>query len=212
MSASPLTVSMPLIAILRGLTPESAPAVGRVLFDAGFRLLEVPLNRPGALDSMAALRETLPDEAWIGAGTVLTPQAVADVAAAGGKLIISPDCNPDVIRATRDHGLWSFPGVATPSEAFTALRAGAHALKAFPAESMPPTVIRAWRAVVPAEVGLFPVGGITPERMADYLAAGATGFGLGGPLYAPDRSLDDLSARARAFAEAWQAAQQSAKG
>lgn len=193
----------PLVAILRGLAPELAPQTGRVLYDAGFRMLEVPLNRPGALDSIAALVDALPDDAWIGAGTVLTCDAVADVAAAGGRLVISPDCNPEVIRATRARDLWSLPGVATPSEAFAALRAGAHALKAFPAEALPPAVIKAWRAVVPQAVPLFPVGGITPERMGEYLAAGASGFGLGSPLYTPERPLDDLQQRTTRFVAAW---------
>ena len=151
--------AMPLIAILRGLVPGQSEIVGRALFDAGFRVLEVPLNRPGALDCIARLRGALPAEALIGAGTVLSAAAVADVAAAGGQMIISPDGNPDVIHATRERGLWSLPGVATPTEAFTALRHGAHAIKAFPAESIPPAAIKAWRAVLPVDVPLIPVGG-----------------------------------------------------
>jgi len=196
--------ALPLIPILRGLTPAEAEGVGHVLFAAGFTMLEVPLNRPGALECIATLRRTLPT-AIVGAGTVLSVEHVEAVALAGGQLIVSPDCNPDVIKASIALGLWSLPGVATPSEAFTALRAGAHGLKAFPAESIPPAVIKAWRAVLPPEVPLFPVGAITPERMGAYLDAGANGFGIGSALYAPGLSLDAIATRAGEFAAAWHA-------
>ncbi|MEC5396506.1 2-dehydro-3-deoxy-6-phosphogalactonate aldolase [Uliginosibacterium sp. H1] len=197
--------AVPLIAILRGLTPDEAVTVGQCLFDAGVRVLEVPLNRPGALACITSLRAALPPDVLIGAGTVLSPQAVADVAAAGGELIISPDCNPEVIRTTRERGLWSLPGVSTPTEAFAALRAGAQGIKIFPAEAVPPTVVKAWRAVLPAAVPVIPVGGITPESLAGYTAAGANGFGIGSQLYAPGRGTDELAQRARAYVDAWKA-------
>ncbi|MEC5387098.1 2-dehydro-3-deoxy-6-phosphogalactonate aldolase [Uliginosibacterium sp. H3] len=196
--------ALPLIPILRGLTPAEAEPVGKALFAAGFTMLEVPLNRPGALECIAILRRTLPS-AIVGAGTVLSVEHVEAVALAGGQLIVSPDCNPDVIKASVAMGLWSLPGVATPSEAFSALRAGAHGLKAFPAEAIPPAALKAWRAVLPAEVALFPVGGITPDRLAIYHDAGANGFGIGGALYAPGLSLDIIAARAKEFAAAWRA-------
>lgn len=193
----------PYVAILRGLTPTRAGEVGSILYDAGFRLLEVPLNRPGALEAIAILISTLPKDALVGAGTVLTPESVDEVAAAGGKLIISPDCNPAVIARAVQCGLWSVPGVATPSEAFAALRAGAHALKAFPAEGIPPEVLKAWRAVIPSEVPILPVGGVTVQRLPAYLAAGASGFGLGGQLFQPEVSNAELAERAQAFVAAW---------
>jgi len=196
--------SLPLIPILRGLPSADAEAVGQVLFAAGFTMLEVPLNRPGALECIATLRRTLP-AAIIGAGTVLSVEHVEAVALAGGQLIVSPDCNPDVIKASVALGLWSLPGVATPSEAFAALRAGAHGLKAFPSESISPAAIKAWRAVLPADVPLLPVGGITPDRMATFVDAGANGFGIGGALYAPGLSLEVIEVHAHEFAAAWAA-------
>jgi 2-dehydro-3-deoxyphosphogalactonate aldolase len=159
----------PLIAILRGVRPDEVEAIGDVLIDAGFSILEVPLNSPDPLDSIARLARRLPD-ALIGAGTVMTPQAVHDVAQAGGRLILMPHSDPAVVRAARDAGLLCVPGVATPTEAFAALANGASALKLFPAEQMPPAIVKAWRAVVPHQVRLLPVGGINPDSMAAYLA------------------------------------------
>lgn len=199
----PAAAHPPLVAILRGLPPADAAAIGLALYEAGFRLLEVPLNRPGALDAIAALVAALPCDAWIGAGTVLQPEQVGAVAGAGGRLVISPNCDPAVIAATRSRGLWSLPGVATPSEAFAALQAGAHALKAFPAEAIPPAVLKAWRAVLPMSVPVYPVGGIVPANMVAYRLAGASGFGLGGALYQPGDAAAAVSARAQAYVAAW---------
>lgn len=176
---------IPLVAILRGLTPAEAPVVGRVLFDAGFRMLEVPLNRPGAVDAMRALLHIAPDDALIGAGTVLSIDDVDTVKEAGGRLIVSPHCEPEVIAYAAGLGMIAMPGVTTPTEAFRALESGARGLKLFPAEMIPPPAVKAIRSILPAETPLFPVGGIHPHNMAPYVAAGATGFGIGGQLYQP---------------------------
>lgn len=189
----------PLAAILRGLTPGEVPEVGRILFDAGFRLLEVPLNRPGALDAIHALLRIAPGDALIGAGTVLSMQDVDAVKETGGRLIVSPHCEPDLISHAVGHGLIALPGVATPTEAFRALRAGAHGLKLFPAEMIGPPAVKAMRAVLPADTPLFPVGGIHPHNMAEYLAAGATGFGIGSQLYKPGIDGSALKRAAEAF-------------
>jgi len=194
----------PLIAILRGVRPDEVEAIGDVLIHAGFRILEVPLNSPDPLDSIARLARRFPD-ALIGAGTVMTPQAVHDVAQAGGRLILMPHSDPAVVCAARDAGLLCVPGVATPTEAFAALANGASALKLFPAEQMPPAIVKAWRAVVPHQVRLLPVGGINPDSMAAYLAAGAAGFGLGSALYRPGMTAAEVAQRAQAFCVALQA-------
>lgn len=196
---------LPLIAILRGLTPAEAPAVGQALVDSGFALIEVPLNSPDPLHSIAALTQQQP-QALIGAGTVLNAQQVKDVHAAGGRLIVSPHFNPAVVAQALALGMVALPGVATPSEAFAALDAGAHGLKLFPAEMISPATVKALRAVLPKEVGLMPVGGITPDNMAPYLAAGANGFGLGSALYAPGRSAAQVAAQATAFVQAFRQA------
>ena len=175
----------PLVAILRGLTPAEAPRVGQILFEAGFRMLEVPLNRPGAIDAIHALLRDAPDDALIGAGTVLTVQDVDAVKEAGGRLIVSPHCAPDVISHAAKHGMIALPGVATPTEAFRALEAGAHGLKLFPAEMIPPAAVKAMHSILPVDTPLFPVGGIQPHNMAAYVSAGAAGFGIGGSLYQP---------------------------
>jgi len=195
----------PLIAILRGLLPEQAAAVGETLYAAGFRVLEVPLNRPQALRSIELLARTLPAGAVVGGGTVLSAAEVEAVAAAGGTLVVSPDANAEVIRATRERGLWSLPGAATPTEAFAAIRAGAHAIKAFPAEALPPAVIQSWRSVIPPQVAIYPVGGITPQVLAAYRSssAGVDGFGLGSALFASDVPLPQLAQRANSFVAAW---------
>lgn len=189
----------PLIAILRGLTPAEAPTVGRILFEAGFRMLEVPLNRPGAIDAIHALLRIAPDDALIGAGTVLTVQEVEAVKEAGGRLIVSPHCPPDVIARAASHGMITLPGATTPTEAFQALAAGAHGLKLFPAEMIPPAAVTAIRSILPVDTPLFPVGGIQPHNMAAYVAAGATGFGIGGALYRPRIDESTLKRAAEAF-------------
>jgi 2-dehydro-3-deoxyphosphogalactonate aldolase len=197
--------ALPLVAILRGLTPERAEAVGGALVDAGFRIIEVPLNSPDPYRSIATLAERFGDRALIGAGTVLSAEEVRVIADAGGRLVVSPHVDPAVIGAAKAHGLSSTPGVATPSEAFAALAAGADALKLFPGESLPPKVVKAWRAVLPAKVRLLPVGGIVPEAMAAYVAAGANGFGLGSALFKPSMDTADIAANARTFVTAWNA-------
>jgi 2-dehydro-3-deoxyphosphogalactonate aldolase len=199
--------ALPLIAILRGVTPDEVTGIGGTLLDAGFRVIEIPLNSPQPLESLRRLAAACGDRARVGAGTVLTVRQVHDVAAAGGTLVVSPNADAEVIRATRSAGLWSGPGVATPSEGFAALSAGAHFLKLFPAEQVGPTVVKAWRAVFPAEVPLVPVGGITPEGMAAFVAAGAGGFGLGSALYRPGMKPAEVRRAADAFIAAWRGSQ-----
>lgn len=196
---------LPLIAILRGVTPNEIVAVGRALYDAGFRVIEIPLNSPQPYESIRRLTAELGESCLIGAGTVLTEAQVAEVDAAGGRLIVSPNANLAVIRASKAAGLVSAPGVATPSEGFAALDAGADSLKLFPAEQLGPAVVKAWRAVFPKELALLPVGGITPDNMGPYVAAGANGFGLGSALYKPGLSAAQVSANAQAFAAGWRA-------
>ena len=191
-AADPHFTTLPLIAILRGVVPDEAVAIGQALIDAGFRVIEVPLNSPQPLESIRRLAAACGDRARIGAGTVLTVQQVRDVWNAGGTLIVSPNTNADVIRATKAAGLWSAPGVATPTEGFTALDAGADMLKLFPAEQLGPSVIRAWRAVLPRDVPLVPVGGVSVENMAAFIAAGASGFGLGSAVYKPGMTITDV--------------------
>ncbi|TAL73272.1 MAG: 2-dehydro-3-deoxy-6-phosphogalactonate aldolase [Rhodanobacter sp.] len=195
--------ALPLVAILRGIAPDEAVPVGEALLAAGFRLIEVPLNSPAPLDSIARLHAALGTRALVGAGTVMTADAVAEVAAAGGRLIVMPHSDGAVIRAAKAAGMVCTPGVATPTEAFAALAAGADALKLFPAEQSTPAALKAWRAVVPRTVPVLPVGGITPESMAAWHAAGASGFGIGSALYAPGRPLAETKTRAAAFVAAW---------
>lgn len=197
--------ALPLVAILRGIQPDEVAEIGPALVDAGFRIIEVPLNSPEPLRSVEALAGALGDRAVVGAGTVMSEQAVQEVAAAGGRLIVMPHGDPTVIRAAKTADLICMPGVATPTEGFAALAAGADALKLFPAEAMPPKVVKAWSAVFPPETALLPVGGITPETMADYLQAGARGFGLGSALYRPGDSAERVAANAKRFVDAWQA-------
>lgn len=192
----------PLVAILRGIAPAEAEAVGDALVDAGFRLIEVPLNSPDPLDSIGRLARRFGDKALVGAGTVLDPADVDRIAEVGGRLIVSPNTDTGVIAATVGAGLISAPGYFTPSEAFAAIQAGAHAIKLFPAEAASPAVVKAQRAVLPRHVPLIVVGGITPEAMSPYLAAGADGFGLGGALYRPGMRADEVAARAQAFVAA----------
>jgi 2-dehydro-3-deoxyphosphogalactonate aldolase len=198
-----LLQELPLIAILRGIRPAEIEAAAEALTAAGFRIIEIPLNSPEPLESIRHLagRPGL----LAGAGTVLSAAEVEAVAAAGGRLMVSPNADREVIAAAKRHGMVALPGVATPSEAFAALAAGADGLKMFPAEILPPKAVRAWRAVLPRAVALLPVGGITPESMADYLAAGADGFGLGSALYKPGMGAAELGERAKAFAAAYRA-------
>ena len=194
----------PLVAIIRGVTPAEAGPIGGALIEAGIRIVEVPLNSPDPLDSIRRLARAYGDRALIGAGTVLRVEEVAGVAEAGGRIIVSPGTDSDVIAATTQAGLVSSPGYFTPSEAFAALKAGAHALKLFPAEAAPPAVVKAQRAVLPHDVPLIVVGGVTPEKVTAYREAGADGFGLGGALYRPGQSPEETAARARAFVAAVQ--------
>ncbi|HEX7326627.1 MAG TPA: 2-dehydro-3-deoxy-6-phosphogalactonate aldolase [Rhodanobacteraceae bacterium] len=196
---------LPLVAILRGLTPEDAVAVGTAIVDAGFHLLEVPLNSPRPFDSIERLAHAFGDRCVVGAGTVLAAADVDRVADAGGRLIVTPHTDPELIAAAKHRTLYCTPGTATPSEAFTALRAGADAIKTFPAEQITPKVLHAWRAVLPHDVAVLPVGGITPAGMADFVKAGANGFGIGSALYKPGRSTADIAAAAQAFVTAWAA-------
>jgi len=194
----------PLVAILRGLQPERAAAVGRALFDAGFRAIEVPLNRPGALDAIRSLAPLVAQGCHVGAGTVLEPSQVDAVADAGGNLAVSPHVDAAVVARARERGLRSVPGVFTASEAFAAWRAGADALKIFPAEAMTHAGLKGLTTVLPAGLPLWPVGSIEPSNMADWRRAGATGFGIGGALFKPEYTTEDIAARARAFVAAWQ--------
>lgn len=193
---------LPLIAILRGMTPEEAPSVLETLAAAGLRILEVPLNSPRPLESLAYLVRHAPDGAVIGAGTVLTEAEVAGVAATGARLMIAPNLAPSVVAAAKARGLIALPGVATPTEAFAALAAGADGLKMFPGELLPPAAVKAWRAVLPRATLLVPTGGVTPENVAAYRAAGADGFGIGSALYKPGMSRDELARKATAFVTA----------
>ena len=186
------------MAILRGLRPEEALPVGQALVSTGWTLIEVPLNSPQPMDSVAALASALP-QALVGAGTVLTPEQVRNVHAAGGQLIVSPNFNPAVVREAVRLGLVCLPGVMTASEAFAALEAGAAGLKIFPAEMITPAVVKALRAVLPPGTVVIPVGGITPDNMRPYLAAGADGFGIGSALYKPGMSAAEVAENAMTF-------------
>lgn len=192
-----------LIAILRGVRPHEVAGIGQTLYDAGLRIIEVPLNSPDPLESIAALRRAVPDDCLVGAGTVLSVQAVADVAAAGGQIVVMPHSDAEVIRAARAAGMACAPGVATLTEAYAALAAGANVLKLFPAEALPPHVLKAWRAVLTPPMALIPVGGIVPASIPTYAMAGASGFGLGSALYRPGDSARDVAQQAVAFMQAW---------
>ncbi|RYZ03314.1 MAG: 2-dehydro-3-deoxy-6-phosphogalactonate aldolase [Comamonadaceae bacterium] len=193
---------LPLIAILRGLAPAEAAAVSDALINGGFELLEVPLNSPQPLDSIAILRDRHP-QALVGAGTVLTVQQVREVHAAGGELIVSPNFDAGVVREAVRLDLACLPGVMTPTEAFGALAAGASGLKLFPAELASPAVVKALLAVLPAGALLMPVGGITPDHMAAWQACGAAGFGIGSSLYRPGKTASEVRESALQFAAAW---------
>lgn len=207
-AAAKLDVAMnhlPLVAILRGVQPEDVVTIGAALVAAGFRIIEVPLNSPDPFTSIERLAAQFGASCVIGAGTVLDPTAVARLEAAGGELVVMPHGDPAVITAAKAMGLACVPGVATPTEAFAALAAGADALKLFPAEILPPAAVKAMLAVLPPGTRLLPVGGIEPASLAAYVAAGASGFGLGSALFKPGMSPAEVSRRATAFVEAWRA-------
>jgi 2-dehydro-3-deoxyphosphogalactonate aldolase len=194
---------LPLVAILRGIRPDESTPIVMALIDAGFLLIETPLNSPQPFETIRLMRMVAPKETMIGAGTVRTEKEVAAVAEAGGDLIVMAHADTAIIKAAKARGLIALPGVATPTEAFAALDAGADGLKAFPAEMIQPAVVKAWRAVIPASVPILPVGGITPASMAAYAAAGADGFGLGSALYRPGDGAKKAAENAAAFVSAW---------
>jgi len=194
--------SCPLIAIIRGVTPPEAEAIADVLYEAGIRIIEVPLNSPNPIDTIDRLAARFGDSVLVGGGTVLDPVQVGAIQATGGRLIVSPNTDVAVIAATAAAGLVSIPGYFTPSEAFAALKAGATALKLFPAEATTPAVLKAQRAVIPADVPILPVGGVKPDNMQRWIEAGANGFGLGGGLYKAGQSAAETAEKARAYVAA----------
>ena len=192
----------PLVAIIRGVTPDEAEGIGDACYQAGIRIIEVPLNSPEPLKSIKLLARKFGDSMLVGAGTVLHQADVAEVKEAGGRIIVSPDTNTEVIAAAAKAGLVSSPGYFTPSEAFTAIRAGAHALKLFPAEGATPNVLKAQLAVIPRSIPIIVVGGVKPETMQPWLDAGAAGFGLGSGLYRPGQSGSETLEKAQAYVAA----------
>jgi 2-dehydro-3-deoxyphosphogalactonate aldolase len=188
-----------LVAIIRGVTPDDAVAVGEAIYEAGIRIIEVPLNSPDPLKSIEKLAKKLGDKALIGAGTVLEPPQIAEVKKAGGRIIVSPNTNVEVIAASAEAGLVSSPGYFTPSDAFAAIGAGATALKLFPAEGASPAVLRAHLAVLPKDVPIIVVGGVKPDNMRPWTEAGAAGFGLGSGLYRPGQTAGETLDRARCY-------------
>ena len=195
-----------IIAILRGITPSDAASAAEALVTAGITTLEVPLNSPDPFDSIAAMSEAVGDRATVGAGTVLTTADVARVSETGGTLVVSPDCNPEVIRATRAMGMQSWPGFYTPTEAFTALRSGATGLKLFPGALAGPSGLKAMRAVLPKGTLVYAVGGAGPDNFGAWLTAGADGFGIGTALYTPGLAVPEIAARAAQIVAAYDAA------
>jgi 2-dehydro-3-deoxyphosphogalactonate aldolase len=203
MNAPPLQsflVPLPLIAVLRGITPAEVPAIASALTDNGFRILEVPLNSPQPFESIRLLAQALGEHCLTGAGTVLKVADVERVKAAGGRLVVMPHADVAIVRQAKCLGLVCVPGVATLTEAVAALDAGADGLKMFPAEQLSPAVLKAWRAVLPEGALVFPVGGMRPDNMAPYWAVGADGFGTGSNLYTPGAPADQVRAVAAAFA------------
>ena len=192
----------PLVAIIRGVTPDEAEAIGEAIYEGGIRIIEVPLNSPEPLKSIERLAKRMGDRALVGAGTVLDTRQAADVKAAGGQLIVSPNTNTDVIAASAQAGLVSCPGFFTPSEAFAAIAAGAHALKLFPAEAATPAFVKAQRAVLPKELPILIVGGVKPELMGAWLEAGANGFGLGSGVFKPGNSAAEVLENSRSYVSA----------
>lgn len=195
--------TLPLVAILRGLTPSEAVAVGEKLVEAGFKVLEVPLNSPEPFESIRLLVEAMGERAIVGAGTVLKVEDVDRLAEVGGQICISPNANPDVIRRAKTHGMISFPAFFTATEAFSAADAGADALKLFPAELAGPKGLKALKAVLPKAMPVFPVGGVEPGNMTDYLEVGATGFGIGSSVYKPGDTPETVYTKAKTFTDAW---------
>jgi len=195
----------PLVAILRWITPPEVEDVAAAVIEEGFGIVEVPLNSPDGLVSIERLARRFGQRTVIGAGTVMTAEDVAKVRDAGGTMIVMPHADADVIRAAREVGMSCVPGVATPTEGFASLRAGANALKVFPAEAISPSVLKAWRAVFAKDIPLLPTGGVTEESMAAWKDAGATGFGIGGNLYRPGRTASEVREAARSFVAAWRA-------
>ncbi|MCV6548630.1 MAG: 2-dehydro-3-deoxy-6-phosphogalactonate aldolase [Cohaesibacter sp.] len=195
-----------IIAILRGIEPKDSLEAARLLIEAGITKIEVPLNSPDALKSIDIMASNFGTTALIGAGTVLSPQDVANVKQVGGKLIVSPDCNAKVIVASKEAGLQSWPGVMTPTEAFLAIRSGADGLKLFPGNLIGPQGLRAFRAVVPLSTPVYAVGGAGPNNFADWLQAGADGFGIGTALYTPGLAMQELATKAKQVVDAYDAA------
>lgn len=195
----------PLVAILRGLTAAEAPAVAAALFGSGLRLLEVPLNRPGALECIALLDRLAPPDALVGGGTMTSVEQVDAVHAAGGRIMVAPNFDAAVVRRARELGMLAVPGVATPTEALAALAAGAHAIKWFPAEALGPGGLRSVKTVLPPSARVWPVGGISAGNLAEWVRAGADGFGIGGRLYEPGIAPAELEVRARELVAAWRA-------
>ncbi len=195
-----------IIAILRGITPEEAVDVTKILHDAGIRIVEVPLNSPEPFVSIDKLSKAYAGKMVVGAGTVLSEQDVNVLKEHGGSISVSPDCNPAVIARAISLGIDPLPGVFTPTEAFTAIRAGAVHLKLFPAEAASPQTIKAWKAVLPKHVKVHAVGGVTPDNMAEWIKAGAAGFGIGSSLYKPGATRTQIEQSAKALVTAWQKA------
>ncbi|HEY2864351.1 MAG TPA: 2-dehydro-3-deoxy-6-phosphogalactonate aldolase [Casimicrobiaceae bacterium] len=200
---------LPLVAVLRGIAPAEIEAIGAALTEHGFRILEVPLNSPDPFTSIASLADRYGERCLTGAGTVVKLADVARVADAGGRLIVMPHGDVAIVREAKRRGLVCLPGVATPTEAFAALDAGADGLKMFPAEQLPPPVLKAWRAVLPKDALVFPVGGIRPDNMASYWAVGADGFGTGSNLYKPGAPVETVRAAAAAYAAGFKALRRS---
>lgn len=192
-----------IVAIIRGVTLDEVAGVGDALYEAGIRIVEVPLNSPEPFRSIAALAARFRGRMVVGAGTVLDVESVDRVKSAGGQISVSPDCNPEVVARAVDRGLVPLPGVFTPTEAFSAVRAGAKHLKLFPAEAASPRTVKAWKAVLPKDVKLYAVGGVTPANMKDWTEAGCAGFGIGSNIYKPGMNAEDVAKAARDFVAAW---------
>ena len=192
----------PLVAIIRGVTPAEAEGIASALYDGGIRIIEVPLNSPQPLDSIRIIAERFGDRTLVGAGTVLDPEDVLKVRGAGGRLIVSPNTNTAVIEATVAAGMISSPGYFTPSEALAAIQAGAHSIKLFPAEAASRKVVKSQKAVLPKDIPLIVVGGVTPDAIPGWLEGGADGFGLGGGLYQPGQDAETTLEKARAYVAA----------